>query len=188
MFSEEKDPEKLWAVILSLHKVHSISKVTGVVKRSARKGYLQTRQGVYESLLLLCSIEVVCQSVKSKMDDPDIAMCFFDGLDDGRYAQFKTEIHNNMIVGTITKLDTINRVYKIASQLSSQWVKTNAVHKSGSGTNYVITGLDRVEETRHENQLGDGGNPINGEKKLPKKYREVECFTCKKKGHCANNS
>lgn len=107
---------------------------------------------------------------------------FFDGLDDGRYAQFKTKIHNNMIVGTITKLDTINHVYKIASQ----WVKTNAVHKSGSGTNYVITGLDHVEETRHENQLGDGGNPTNGEKKLPKKYREVECFTCKKKGHCAN--
>lgn len=64
------------------------------------------------------------------MDDPDI-------LDDGRYAQFKTEIHNNMIIGTITKLDTINHVYKIASQRA----KTNAVHKSGSGTNYVITRL-----------------------------------------------
>ncbi len=47
-------------------------------------------------------------------------------------------------------------------------MKTNVVHKQGSGTTYVTTGLDHVA------------------RKSPKKDKEVECFACKKKGHYAN--
>jgi hypothetical protein len=102
-FSVDKDPEKLWAAIVSKHKVHSISKVTDVVKRSARKEYLQTRQGGYESLISYrerfdAALKAYADQLNLKMDEADIAMDFFDGLDNGRYAQFKTDIHNSMIV------------------------------------------------------------------------------------------
>ncbi len=82
-FSVEKNPEQLWAAIVRTHKVHSISKVDGVVKRSARKEYLQTRQEGYESLISYCerfdaALKAYVDQLNPKMDDPDIAMDFFD--------------------------------------------------------------------------------------------------------------
>jgi hypothetical protein len=46
----EKDPEKLWQVIVKTHKVDSASHVTEVMELKARKAYQGIRMGTFETL------------------------------------------------------------------------------------------------------------------------------------------
>jgi hypothetical protein len=50
-FSDANDPEGLWLAIIKTHKETTVSRVKGVIKRSARKQYQSIRQGGYESLI-----------------------------------------------------------------------------------------------------------------------------------------
>jgi hypothetical protein len=50
-FSEANNPEGLWKAIINTHKVTTVSRVKGVIKRSARKQYQVIHQGGYESLI-----------------------------------------------------------------------------------------------------------------------------------------
>jgi len=105
-FSVDKDPEKLWAAIVKTHEVNSLCKIPEVLKRAARKEYQACKQGGYESLITFRErFAAAAKSYKDQnnavMTDLDIAMDFFDGLDLGRYAQFKTDIQNGMTAGTI---------------------------------------------------------------------------------------
>ena len=47
----DADPEKLWALVVQKHKVHSASEVEEIVKLSARQMYQNVRQGAYESII-----------------------------------------------------------------------------------------------------------------------------------------
>jgi hypothetical protein len=41
---------------------------------------------------------------------PDVAMVFFDGLDNGRYGEFKKSILNGMTAGSVTQPATLNEM------------------------------------------------------------------------------
>jgi hypothetical protein len=50
------------------------------------------------------------------MKDVDIAMDFFRGLDNGRYAGFKTEILNGLTAKSIVQPANLNAMYLLANQ------------------------------------------------------------------------
>mmetsp|Transcript_8512 Transcript_8512/g.12433 ORF Transcript_8512/g.12433 Transcript_8512/m.12433 type:complete len:143 (-) Transcript_8512:611-1039(-) len=53
------------------------------------------------------------------MDDKDVAMDFFNGLDNARYATFKSETMNLLSSGAIKQPENLNAMYLLANQ----WVK-----------------------------------------------------------------
>ncbi len=189
-FNDDKDPEGLWQAIVKTHGVNSISKVPEVLKRAARKEYQMLRQGGYESLIVYREkFEAALKTYKDQgnavLDPKDSAMDFFDGLDPARYAQFKTDIHNGMTVGSIQAPATVNRVYELAAN----WIKTQAVHKQGVATTYVTTHLDKVERkpNNHAKPMEVKTPAVESEvKPQTKKKSDIECFNCRKKGHYAN--
>jgi len=54
------------------------------------------------------------------MEDGDVAMDFFNRLDNGRYASFKAEIINGLTAGSIKQPADFNEMYLLANQ----WLKT----------------------------------------------------------------
>jgi hypothetical protein len=54
-------------------------------------------------------------------------MDFFDGLDNGRYAEFKKSILNGMTAGSVAQPASLNEMYLLANQ----WLKTTGTTQSG---------------------------------------------------------
>ena len=121
-------------------------------------------------------------------------MDFWNGLDPGRYSQFKTDIQNGMTVGSINAeiaLKNVNKVYTLAAN----WIKTQPVHRQGNATTYVTSYLDRVEEKMMDEETTEVFNsqeqPWSSvqapDKNSDKKFRNnVVCHKCKQRGHYAN--
>jgi hypothetical protein len=96
-FSDENDPEGLWLAIIKTHKVSTVNRVKGVMKRSSRRQYQSIKQGGYKSLISYrerfnAALNAYKEQENPDMEDADITLDFFDGLDNGRYAQFKADI------------------------------------------------------------------------------------------------
>jgi hypothetical protein len=183
------DPEKLWELIVQKHKVHSASKVEQIVKLSARQMYRNVRQGGYESITTYKerfdnALAIYQEQQNVQLEDEDIAMNFFSGLDNGHYAEFKATYLNGLTVKSITAPQDLNEIYTIASQ----WIKPKA---SGAGTvTTFATTLDKVESSNKK----DGKNKKrNGKGKSDKKFdnkqkeedgtggtgkKPVKCFKC----------
>ena len=81
----------------------------------------------------------------ASMTDQDVAMDFWDGLDPGRYSQFKTDIKNGMTAGSIKAEEALKDVNKVCT-LAANWIKTQPVHRQGNASTYVTSYLNRVEE------------------------------------------
>jgi hypothetical protein len=101
-----------------------VSKVEAVVKLAARTSYKSTRQGTYESIIMYkehfdAALKAYKDQKNPDMDDKDIAMDFFNGLDNVRYAAFKTETLNLLTSGAISQHENMNVMYLLANQ----WVK-----------------------------------------------------------------
>jgi hypothetical protein len=115
----------LWTEIEKTHNVNTISKVTSVVKLTARNDYHQMRQGQFESIIAYKqrfnnALQAYQHQTNPTMDDVDIAMDFFRGLDNARFAEFKTEILNGLTSKALTTLNKLNEMF----QLANQWVKS----------------------------------------------------------------
>jgi len=74
------------------------------------------------------------------LDDPDIAMDFFRGLDNARYAMFKTDYINGLTSKAIDPPKDLNEIYLLANQ----WLKPKVTTSSFAST--FLTTLDRVDE------------------------------------------
>mmetsp|Transcript_22454 Transcript_22454/g.32166 ORF Transcript_22454/g.32166 Transcript_22454/m.32166 type:complete len:142 (+) Transcript_22454:456-881(+) len=126
-----------------------MSKLPDVLKRAARKEYQSCRQGGYETLITYHErFEAATKAYEDQknpnLSDKDKAFDFFDGLDQSRYAQFKTDVQNGMTAGSIDvdkALASVNKVYEVAAN----WIKTQTVQRQGAATTYVTTHLDKVE-------------------------------------------
>lgn len=188
-FSDANDPEGLWKAIIKTHKVTTVSRVKGVIKRSARKQYQAIRQGGYESLISYrerfdAALTAYKDQDNPDMEETDIALDFFDGLDNGRYAQFKADIYNGMAAESIDAPADVNTVYKLAHQ----WVKTQTIQKGSSAATFV-TSVDDFQEkpdkSKKEHKVHatrDGGR----EDKKQEKLKQVKCYNCLETGHYAN--
>jgi hypothetical protein len=140
-FNDAKDPKGLWKAAVETHKVHLLSKVPVVKKWSAHKEYQALRQGGYESLISYherydAALKAYQDQGNPALDATDQAMDFFDGLDNGRYAQFKADIHNSLTSKMMTNPPKdVNTVYDMAAN----WVKTQSVQRHGTSTTFVTT-------------------------------------------------
>jgi hypothetical protein len=180
----EADPEGLWKLVVQKHKVHSASEVGQIVKLSARQLYKTMRQGGFESIISYkerfdSALAAYKDQGNPKMADKDIALDFFSGLDNTRYADFKADFLNGLTSQSIKAPKDLNAIYVLASQ----WVKPKGV-VGGTGTTFVTT-FDEVKtprkDTKHKKNGKDkkDGGVNNNQKKgdgTPKK--PVKCFNC----------
>jgi hypothetical protein len=77
-------------------------------------------------------------------------MDFFRGLDNARYAGFKTEIMNLLTTGTLTQPANLNIMF----QLANQWLKPNTKTTSSIATTFAST-VSKVDKKSREK--GKGG-------------------------------
>jgi hypothetical protein len=89
-----RDAQQLWQVIEETHKVFTISRIAAVIKKTARKEYQLMHQGPYKSIITYkerfdIALKAYEDQENADLLEPDVAMDFFNGLDNGRYAEFK---------------------------------------------------------------------------------------------------
>jgi len=147
---DDTDPEGLWQLVKKKHKVHTASEVKEVRKLTAGANYQMIRQGGYELIIVFkerfnFALKAYEDQGNKKLDDPDIAMGFFRGLDNVRYATFKIDYINGLTSKAIDPPKDLNKIYLLANQ----WLKPKATTSSFAST--FSTTLDRVDE---ENSRG----------------------------------
>ncbi len=81
--------------------------------------------------------------------DKDIAIYFFRGLDNARYAGFKTEIMNLLTSETLTQPAVLNVMF----QLANQWLKSNTKTPGGIATTFATT-TSKVNKKLREKGIG----------------------------------
>jgi hypothetical protein len=155
MIDQTSDPEALWQVIEEKHKVYTISEVEIITKMAARNTYQQMCQGHYESIInykerFNFTLKSYHEQGNAKISDPDVAMDFFRGLDNVRYATFKTEFLNGLTSGSIKKPKDLNTIFVMANQ----WLKPKATTSGFAST--FSTMLDYVEKPDGKLKEEDG--------------------------------
>jgi predicted oxidoreductase (fatty acid repression mutant protein) len=100
-----RDMQKMWEIVEEIHKVFTIATV---VKKTARKEYQLMHQGAYKSIITYKEqfdtvLKVYQDQENAELDEVDVTMDFFDGLDNGCYAKFKKSILNGMTAGSVTQ-------------------------------------------------------------------------------------
>ena len=139
---EAADPVGLWKLVDETLKVNTISKVKTVTKLAARTTYKGLRQGGLESIIAYkerfnAALKGYNDQKNSKIEDVDIAMDFFNGLDNGRYASFKAEIVNGLTAGSIQQPADLNAMYLLANQclkrpkaIQPEWQRRLILHST----------------------------------------------------------
>jgi hypothetical protein len=131
----EKDPEKLWQVIVKTHKVDSASHVTEVMELTARKAYQGIKMGTFETLTMYSErfhetyrAYKATASATNPVDVKDEvqAMDFFHGLDNQCYAAFKMSMMKGWATTTVKPPKTTNEVYRLAGSWIKQPIRTEA--------------------------------------------------------------
>jgi hypothetical protein len=131
----DKDPEKLWKGIIKTHKVNTTSNVDAVKDLAARKAYQSIKQGCFETI---AQYSVRCETLTRRIrrlryTEEDQALDFFHGLDQGRYASFKTSMLNWWATKAFDPPETTNDIYRIAGA----WVKPTAKIDGGTAATFV---------------------------------------------------
>jgi hypothetical protein len=116
-----RDAQGLWQIIEETHKAFTISRIAAVIKKTARKEYQLMQQGPYESIITYkerfdVALRAYVEQANAELFEPDVAMDFFDGLDNGGYADLKKSILNGMTAGSVTQPATLNEMYLLANQ------------------------------------------------------------------------
>jgi len=132
-----RDVQRLWEFIEETHKVFTISRIAAVIKKTAIKEYQLMHQGAYESITFKEQFDIALKAYQdqenAQLDEAYVAMDFFDGLDNGRYAEFNKLILNGMTAGSVTQPATLNEMYLLANQ----WLKTTGSTQSGLASTFV---------------------------------------------------
>jgi hypothetical protein len=116
-----RDPLKLGKVIKSCHQILTTSKVAAVIKKTACEEYAACKQGPFEHIMdykrrFDVKLDALVAIGNAAASDADVAMDFMYGLVNGRYAEFKTEVVNDMKKGSIVSLDNLNKMHVVASR------------------------------------------------------------------------
>jgi hypothetical protein len=191
IIKSNRDVQRLWEIIEETHKVFTISIIAAVIKKTARKEYQLMHQGAYESIITYkehfdIALKAYQDQENAQLDEPDVAMVFFDGLDNARYAEFKKSILNGMTARSVTQPATLNKMYLLANQ----WLKTAGTQQSGLASTF-ITKLDMPSITpgKGRGHMAKTEQEALDEKPKPKQQdmSKVKCLRCGKKGHIAPN-
>jgi hypothetical protein len=131
------------------------------------------------------------------------ALDFLHGLDQRRYATFKTSMLNGWATKAFDPPDTPNDIYRIAGS----WVKSATKIEGGMGTMFFTIEEDaKINKKKNEKlkapekkkkavavavaavaAMATGASAEDGEKKNPKDLLHIECFRCKEPGHYSSS-
>ena len=142
----DANPEMIWQLIETKHKVHSASEVEAVVKLTARTQLASCRQGAYESIVTFKqrynnALKSYHDQKNPRMSDEDIAMDFFIKLDNGRHAEFKTTHLNYLQMKGCNLPKDLNEMYTLAST----HLKPKMALGGGIGSTFATT-TDKVDK------------------------------------------
>jgi len=208
----ERDPLNLWMLLKTTHMVATISKVPGIIKKSARSEYEKCKQGEFESIVDFkrkfdTRLEIYKSSGNDPVDPEDAAMDFLYALDDNRYAEFKADLVNDLAMGTLAAPPkTINDVYVMASRRIV--VKKNQTTLGGASFATTLadnSGRKRNADRKREADKDGKDNkevkdPKDGTKETPKdtqaqtqeqkqkaeeRKKKAACYNCGLVGHYA---
>jgi hypothetical protein len=120
--------------------------VAAIVKLEARNQLKNLKQGAFESIITYkkrCNDAFKAYHVHENptKDGAEQAMDFFDGLDNGRYANFKVQYLNSLQIKTITAPTDLNTVFNLANN----WLKLKALPGGGYANTYA-TKVDKVDK------------------------------------------
>lgn len=156
------------------------------------------RQGPFESIItykerFTIALKAYKDQGNPEMDEKDIAMDFFRGLDNVRYASFKTEIMNGLTSKAIEQPESLNAMYLLANQ----WLKTTTKTSMGYAMTFTTT-LDYQEKSttpnrgkkdkkkRNNEERSGSEKPSEKSEKKERDMSKVECYGCGENGHFAN--
>jgi hypothetical protein len=118
------------------------------------------------------------------------AMDFFHGLDNQRYATFKTSMMNGWATTAVKAPKTPNEVYRLAGS----WIKQPTRTESGYAAMFVTIEEDARRTNKKRNpgkgkpkpqgggNTDDSGSSSTSEKEQ-KDLSHIQCFKCKEYGH-----
>jgi hypothetical protein len=192
LIKNTRDAQGLWQIIEETHKVFMISRIAAVMKKSACKEYQLMHQGPYESIITYkerfdIALKAYEDQENAELLQPNIAMDFFDGLNNGRYADFKKSILNGMTARSVTQPATLNEMYLLANQ----WLKTTGTAQSGLASTFV-TKLDMPNQSQKAGrkdgkEKGKGKQTSEAMEKPKHDMSKVKCFYSNEFGHIAPN-
>ena len=193
-FNATKDPLSLWLAIKKTHKVATSSNVGAVMKAETRRKYQEVRQGTFESIVTYKEkfdylLEAYKEMDNAKMSDTDVAMDFFNGLDETRYGDFKTNYLNDLTMGTQIAPTHINDIYNKVSKYLPARKQTRA-----AGGAAFVTKAERKTTSKGKHSTSDSDENDDKESKRGQKnprHREQRrkpliCWGCGEPGHRLN--
>jgi hypothetical protein len=121
LIKANRDVQRLWEIIEETHKVFTNSRIAAVVKKTARKEYQFMHKVPYESIITYkerfdIALKAYEDQDNADLEESDVAMDSFNGLDNARYAEFKKSILNGMTAGLVTQPATLNKMYLLTNQ------------------------------------------------------------------------
>jgi hypothetical protein len=139
------------------------------------------------------------QSRPVDISEEEQALDFFHGLDQARYAAFKTSMLNGWATKAFDPLKTVNDIYRIAGA----WVKPTSKPDGGTAATFVTIEEDakqkgkaarkaKEEKKKQVQQLAaamvtagetNKGKSGNDGDKVPKDLSHIQCFRCGEYGH-----
>jgi hypothetical protein len=145
------------------------------------------KQGAFESIITYKeryndALKAYHDHGNPTKDGAEQAMDFFDGLDNGRYPDFKVQYLNGLQIKTITAPTDLNTVFNLANN----WLKPKALPGGGYASTYA-TKVDKVEkkstpkgETKNDGDKQQGKLKTDGKVESERKPRtkNIECFIC----------
>jgi hypothetical protein len=181
------DLVRLWKIVEDKHRVHSTSEVAATVKLEAWNQLKNLKQGAFKSIITYKkrynnALKAYHDHGNPTKDGAEQVMDFFDGLDNGRYADFKVQYLNGLQIKTITAPADLNTVFNLANN----WLKPTAIPGGGYASTYA-TKVDKVEkkstpkgETKNDGDKQQGKLKMDGkvESKQKPRTKKIECFIC----------
>lgn len=158
------------------------------------------KQGAYESITTYKewfnnALKAYIDQCNPGMNEADIAIDFFRGLDNAWYTGFKTEIFNRLTAKSITQPANLNVMYLLANQ------GVKLVTRGPAG--FVSTFHTMLNRTKKQcgNQCENNGKKRDGKwnggkqlqqnldkKEWNNKKDSIDCFAYSELGHYANKS
>jgi hypothetical protein len=132
--------------------------VTAVKELTARKAYQNIKQGPFEALAQYSERfrdtywaykATGTQSRPVDVPENEQALDFFHGLDQGRYATFKTSMLNGWAMKAFDPPQTVNDIYRIAGT----WVRPSSKPDGGTAATYVTIEEEAKRRVKQEKKI-----------------------------------
>ena len=117
---QQKDPLSLYLAVQLTHAVASSSRHPFALKNESRAAYHAAQQGAGESIISFKErftglLSAYTEFGNQVLEDADVAMDFFRGLEEARYTEFKIDCLNQFARGTMEPFADLNEAYLQAS-------------------------------------------------------------------------